>query len=62
MWDKLKHEWKTAALAATSTLVGIWDAGASAMDWTPLVPADYRQFVPLALGMLFLILRRWKVD
>lgn len=58
-WQKLKHEWKTAALAVATSLVGIWDAGASAFDWTPIVPDQYRQYVPLTLGMLFLVLRRW---
>ena len=59
MFEKLKQEWKTAALAAATTLVGIWDAGASAFDWTPVVPDKYRPFVPLTLGTLFIVLRRW---
>lgn len=59
MWEKLKHEWKTAALAVATTLVGMWDAGASAFDWTPLVSDKYKPFVPLALGVMFLTLRRW---
>lgn len=59
MWDKLKHEWKTAALAFVTFLVGIWDAGASAFDFTPVVPDHYRPFVPLTLGVGFLVLRRW---
>lgn len=58
-WDKLRHEWKTAALAVATFLVGVWDAGASAFDWTPIVPEKYRPFVPLVLGTGFLVLRRW---
>lgn len=57
--DKLRREWKTAALAVATFLVGVWDAGASAMDWTPVVPPQYRQYVPLFLGVLFLVLRKW---
>lgn len=59
MLEKLKREWKTALLALSTFLVGLWDAGASAFDWTPLVPEHYRQFVPLALGVGFLLLRQW---
>jgi hypothetical protein len=59
MWEKLKHEWKTAILAAGTTAVGVWDAGASAYDWTPVVPDHWRPYTPLALGTGFLLLRRW---
>ena len=59
MLEKLKHEWKTAALAFATTLVGVWDAGASQYDWTPVVPDKYKPYVPLILGTLFIVLRRW---
>lgn len=59
MLAKLKREWKTAALAVGTFLVGIWDAGASAFDFTPVVPEHWRPYVPLGLGLGFLILRRW---
>ena len=58
-WQKLRHEWKTAALAVATTALGIWDAGASAFDWSVIVPEQYQRYEPLVLGMLFLILRRW---
>lgn len=58
-WQKLKQEWKTAALAVATSLVGFWDAGASAFDWTPIIPVQWRDYVPLALGVLFLVLRQW---
>ncbi len=59
MLEKLKHEWKTAVLAVGTFLVGLWDAGASAFDWTPVVPDKYKPFVPLSLGIGFLLLRQW---
>ena len=59
MFEKLKREWKTAALAVATTLVGIWDAGASAYDWSPVVPDKWKPYLPLFLGLGFIALRRW---
>ncbi len=59
MWEKLKHEWKTAVLAMGTTIVGVWDAGANAFDWNPIIPEHYRPYAPLLLGTGFLLMRRW---
>lgn len=56
---KLKREWKTFVLAVCTFLVGVWDAGASVYDYRPLVPPEYQQFVPLVLGVGFIVLRKY---
>lgn len=59
-WDKLRHEWKTAAFGFLAFAVGIWDAGASAYDYTPLFPDKYKPYAQIGIPLLFLILRRWR--
>lgn len=58
---KLKHEWKTFALAVTTAGVGIWDAVApSGYDLSVFVPEHYRPYVVPAVGISFIILRKYK--
>jgi hypothetical protein len=59
-FQKLKHEWKTAALAGVTTLVGLHDLIAtSGYDLTPFVPEQWRPYVIPLIGVSFLLLRRW---
>lgn len=60
VWTKLKAEWKTFALAISTTVIGIWDIVASyGYDYTTLIKDDYRKYVIPALGISFLALRKW---
>lgn len=61
MWDKLKREWKTFALAVTTTIVGVWEvARDSGYDLSPIVPEKYRPYAIPGVGIAFLLLRKWK--
>jgi hypothetical protein len=60
-WRKLRHEWKTFAVGVASVLVGLYDGIiAQSLDWTPLVPERYRPYAPFIVGVLMLLLRRYK--
>lgn len=60
MLDKLKREWKTFSLAVAASAVGIWDmAVASGYDLSPIIPEDYRPYAVPAIGISFLLLRKW---
>ncbi len=59
MWQKLKHEWKTAAWALTALLVEV----EVFMDPTvldPFLDEQYRGLVHISVPIGFLMLRRWK--
>lgn len=59
--SKLRREWKTFALAVTTTAVGCWDAAAGAgYDLSPIIPDKYRPYAVPAIGLSFLALRKWK--
>lgn len=58
--QKLKHEWKTFSLAMITSAVGIWDTAASSgYDLSPIIPDKYRPYAVPAIGISFLMLRRW---
>lgn len=58
--QKLRHEWKTFALSCVVTVGGIWDtAAASGYDLTPIVPEKYRPVAVPAIGISFLLLRKY---
>lgn len=58
--DKLKHEWKTAALAVTSALVFGYDGIlAAGYNWTKLIPEGYHDEAAAGVFVLMLLLRRW---
>lgn len=60
-WQKLKNEWKTFSLGVVTVIVGAYDAFiASALDYTPIIPIQYREYAPLIIGVLFLSLRKYK--
>lgn len=59
-FQKLKREWKTFALAAITTVIGLWDSVvAYGYDYTSLIKEEYRMYVIPALGVAFLALRKW---
>lgn len=61
MFEKLKREWKTFALAIVTIALGTWEAAvAVGYDLTPLMPEAWRPFAPPLIGVLFLALRQWK--
>lgn len=61
--DKLKKEWKTFALAVATTAVGLWDIVAGyGYDYTTVIPEKYRPFAIPAIGISFLLLRRYATD
>jgi hypothetical protein len=58
--DKLIREWKTFALAVATTGVGVWDvASSSGYDLSPIVPETYRPYAVPAIGISFLLLRKY---
>lgn len=60
-FQKLKHEWKTFALACVTTVIGIWDTAVSAnYDLSPIIPEHYRPLAVPAIGISFLMLRKYK--
>lgn len=60
VWTKLKAEWKTFALAISTTVIGVWDIVQSyGYDYTTIIKEDYRKYVIPALGLAFLALRKW---
>lgn len=60
MFQKLRREWKTFALAIGTTAVGGWDLVAGyGYDYTTLIKDDYKKYVIPALGISFLLLRKW---
>lgn len=59
-FQKLKHEWKTFSLAVITSVIGIWDTAASSgYDLSPIIPEKYRPYAVPAIGISFLMLRRW---
>lgn len=59
-WDKLKHEWKTAALAVVGLLIEAYDAVAPFVDLPSLFPEQVRPWVSPSILVLMLLLRKWK--
>ena len=63
MFQKLKREWKTFALALATTLVGFHDTLVmSGYDWTPIIPEQYRPYAIPVIGLSFLALRKYSED
>lgn len=66
-WDKvtsvierLKHEWKTFAVGVISATVFGYDALiANGIDFTPIIPEQYRAQAGFAVACLMLFLRRY---
>jgi hypothetical protein len=59
-WEKLRQEWKTAALAVVGLLLEIYDAVAPFVDLPSLFPPDLRPWVSPTILVLMLLLRKWK--
>jgi hypothetical protein len=60
-FKKLKHEWKTFTLSVVTALIGFYDSFvASSLDYTPIIPEHWRPYAPFVLGVLFLLLRKYK--
>lgn len=60
-YQKLKHEWKTFALAVATVLGGTYEAVApSGYDLSIFVPEKYRPYVVPAIGISFLMLRQYR--
>lgn len=59
-WDKLKHEWKTAAVAVVGLVIEAYDAVAPFVDLPSLFPPDWRKWVSPAILVLMLLLRKWR--
>lgn len=61
-WDKLKREWKTAAIAVVGIILEGYDAlvMTGVIDLPSLFPIPVQPFVAPAILMLMLYLRRWK--
>ena len=56
-FKKLRHEWKTAAFAVVTSVVGIWDtASASGYDLSPIIPEHYPPYAVPVIGISFLVL------
>lgn len=62
VWDKLKHEWKTATIALVGTIVEFHDAliATNLVNIDPLVPVLYQPWVHVAWPVLMLAFRRWR--
>jgi len=64
-WQKLRREWKTFVLAIVTTSIGAYDtvveiAQRYGYDYTQLIKAEWRVYVVPAIGIGFLILRKWR--
>ena len=61
-WEKLKREWKTAAVAISGIIVEIYDAliVSGQVELPPLFPEHYRPWVGPMTLVLMLLLRKWK--
>jgi len=61
-WQKLKREWKTAAVAVVGALIEIYDAliVTGQVQLPPLFPEHYRPWVGPTALVLMLLLRKWK--
>jgi len=59
-WDKLKEEWKTAALAVVGLIIEAYDAVAYMVDLPSLFPESVRPWVMPTILILMLLLRKWK--
>lgn len=61
--QKLKREWKTFALAVGTTIAGAWELasvwGADVPSFFNWVPEQYRSGVLFAVGIGFLVLRKY---
>ena len=59
MWEKLKHEWKTAAWAVvTFGAEASWYIDPTLLD--PLIDPKYHGLVHMVVPLGFLVLRQWK--
>jgi hypothetical protein len=61
-FQKLKREWKTAAVAVVGTLIEIYDAliVTGMIDLPKLFPDEVRPWVAPSTLVLMLLLRKWK--
>lgn len=63
MWEKLKKEWKTFALAVATTAIGLWDVVAGyGYDYSQIINEKYRAFVIPAVGIGMLLLRKYTTE
>lgn len=59
-WEKLKREWKTAAVAVATAVVYLWDGViATGFDFSQLVEDKYKAVFGLVSATLMLGLRKW---
>lgn len=57
---KLRHEWKSFAVAVCAIFIGLYDGIISAaLDWTPFIPERWRPYAPFIVGFAVLLARRW---
>lgn len=61
-WEKLKQEWKTAALAVVGIMLEVYDAlvVTGMVDFPRLFPEPIQPFVSPSVLVLMLLLRKWK--
>ena len=57
-WEKLKREWKTAAVAVIGAVVMGYESVAYMLDWS-LMFGDKAPMVGFGLSVSMLLLRRW---
>lgn len=62
MWQKLKREWKTAALAISGIILMVYDGTVATgmVDLPSLFPEEYRPWVGPGFLIGMLLLRRWR--
>jgi hypothetical protein len=60
--QKLKQEWKTAAVAVVGTIIEVYDAliTSGQVELPPLFAEHYRPWVGPSCLVLMLLLRKWK--
>lgn len=66
-WAKLRHEWKTLAVAIAGIIIEGYDAATAVglIDAIPIktllnIPPDYQPLVSPTILFLMLLLRKWR--
>lgn len=60
-FQKLKHEWKTAAVAIVGAIVETWDLVSYQFDLIdPLIPVQHQWIMHISIPVLMLLLRKWR--